>query len=53
MWQKYCGSIDMNVDEFMEIQERLLMEQIEWFHQCELGKKIMGPKVPTTVEEFR
>ncbi len=53
LWQKYCGFIDLGLDEFMLIQERLLMEQVRWFSQCELGKKIIGPKVPASVEEFR
>jgi hypothetical protein len=53
LWQKYCGFIDLSLEEFMEIQERLVMEQIEWFGKCELGKKIIGEPLPTSVEEFR
>ncbi|XMB86031.1 GH3 auxin-responsive promoter family protein [Mycoplasmatota bacterium WC44] len=54
IWNKYCGFLDLDLNEFMEIQERLLMEQIEYFSNCELGKKIMGEGVkPTSVEEFR
>jgi len=25
-WDKYCGFLDLTIDEFMEIQERLLRE---------------------------
>ena len=54
IWVKYCGFLDLNIKEFMQIQERLLMEQIELLSNCELGKKIMGKDIkPTTVEEFR
>ena len=53
LWQKYCGFIDLSLDEFMVIQERLLMEQIEWFSKCKLGEIMMGSKVPTSVAEFR
>jgi hypothetical protein len=54
IWKKYCGFLDLSMKEFMQIQERLLMEQIELISKCELGKKLMGEGVkPTTVDEFR
>lgn len=54
VWEKYCGFLDLNLKEFMVIQERLLMEQIELLSRCELGQKIMGKGVkPVTVQEFR
>jgi len=53
LWRKYCGFIDLSLEEFMEIQERLVMEQIQWFGKSELGKKIIGEPLPTSVEEFR
>jgi len=53
IWQKYCGFIDLSIDKFMRIQERLLMEQIDLLSKCELGRKIMGDKIPKSVEEFR
>lgn len=53
IWQKYCGFIDLSIDEFMKIQERLLMEQIDLLSKCELGRKIMGNKIPKSVGEFR
>ncbi len=53
IWQKYCGFIDLSIDEVMEIQRRLLMEQIDLLSKCELGRKIMGDKIPKSVEEFR
>ncbi|GAB6087648.1 GH3 family acyl-acid amido synthetase [Alkaliphilus crotonatoxidans] len=54
VWEKYCGFLDLNLQEFMAIQERLLMEQIELLSRCQLGKKIMGEGVkPKNIEEFR
>ncbi|MCK4419418.1 GH3 auxin-responsive promoter family protein, partial [Candidatus Aerophobetes bacterium] len=53
VWQKYCGFIDLSIDEVMKIQEKLLMEQIELLSKCELGRKFLGDKVPQSVEEFR
>lgn len=54
IWQKYCGFLDLDINGFMMIQERLLMEQIELLSQCQLGKEIMGEDTkPKTVGEFR
>lgn len=53
IWQRYCGFLDLSVDEFMKIQSRLLMEQIEMISGSPLGKKIMLGNVPQSVDEFR
>ncbi|OPJ55297.1 GH3 family domain-containing protein [Alkalithermobacter paradoxus] len=53
IWEKYCGFLDLNIDEFMKIQERLLMEQIELLSSCELGKMLMGNIKPKSIDEFR
>jgi hypothetical protein len=53
LWQICCGFIDLNMDEFMSIQKRLLMEQIGFMAKSKLGKKIMRGALPTSVEEFR
>ena len=37
----------------MEIQRRLLMEQIELMAACPLGKRFFGDTPPATIEEFR
>jgi hypothetical protein len=52
IWKKYCGFIDLGLEEFMEIQKRLLMEQIDLLSKCELGRKLLGDTVPTSVKEF-
>jgi len=53
IWQRYCGFFDLSLEEFMKIQYRLLMEQIELVADSPLGKKILKGKRPQSVEEFR
>jgi len=53
LWQRYCGFLDLSIDEFMGIQEELLMDQIDRIADSVLGKKIMGERKPKSVEEFR
>ena len=53
LWQRYCGFLDLSIDEFMDIQEELLMDQIDRVADSVLGKKIMGKRKPKSVEEFR
>ena len=53
LWQMCCGFIDLSLEEFMTIQKRLLLEQIELLKNCELGRRVMRGAMPTTIEEFR
>ncbi len=53
LWHRYCGFLDLSIDEFMEIQERLLMDEIKLVAGSTLGRKIMGKRRPKSVEEFR
>lgn len=53
LWQMCCGFIDLSLEQFMTIQKRLLLEQIELLKSCELGRKLMRGAMPGTVEEFR
>ncbi len=53
LWQMCCGFIDLSLEQFMSIQKRLLLEQIELLRSCELGRKVMRGAMPETVEEFR
>ena len=53
LWQRCCGFIDLSMDEFMAIQKRLLLEQLELLKRCELGRYIVNGANPYTVEEFR
>ena len=53
VWRKYCGFLDLSLGEFMQIQERLLMEQISLLSKSEMGRELLGGKTPSSVEEFR
>jgi len=53
IWAKYCGYLDLSIEEYMQIQERLLIEQFATLKDCNLGKHFFGKRPPKTVEEFR
>jgi hypothetical protein len=53
IWRRHCGFIDLSIEEFMDIQKRLLLEQIDLLSRSEIGRGILGGRVPSTVEEFR
>jgi hypothetical protein len=53
IWKKYCGFLDLSMEEFMYIQERLLMQQIEQIKDNEVGRYFLGERAPRSLEEFR
>ena len=53
IWEEYCGFLTLGPEEFMNIQERLLLEQIERWSSSGLGQSILKGKNPTTIAEFR
>jgi len=53
LWQRCCGFIDLHLEDFMRIQRRLLLEQIELLNKCHLGRYIMNGADPGSMEEFR
>ena len=53
IWQRYCGFFDFSLQEFMEIQQHLLLEEIGMVAPSPLGATIMAGANPKSVEEFR
>lgn len=53
IWQEYCGFLSLSLPEYMEIQKRLLMEQVHLMAGCGLGQRFFKGHTPQTVEEFR
>ena len=53
LWQMCCGFISLNLEQFMAVQKRLLLEQMGLLSRCPLGSKIMRGARPETVAEFR
>jgi hypothetical protein len=53
VWKRCCGFLDLSIEDFMRIQKRLLLEQVELLKKCTLGQSIMEGASPETIEEFR
>lgn len=53
VWERYCGFLDLSIEEFMEMQKELLMDEIERVADSTLGRKIMNKRKPQSVAEFR
>jgi hypothetical protein len=53
LWMKHCGYFSLSPDDFMEVQKRLLLEQINLLGKSAIGKQLFGNKIPRSVEEFR
>jgi hypothetical protein len=53
LWQMCCGFLNLSLEQFMTIQKRLLLEQLDLLNRCALGNKLMNGTRPETVEEFR
>jgi hypothetical protein len=53
LWQLCAGFIDLDIEQFMNIQKRLLLEQINLLNNSALGKRITRGIVLDSVEEFR
>jgi hypothetical protein len=53
IWKRYCGFVDLTIEEFMASQNRLLEEQLRNWQRSTLVKRIFGGTIPSTVQEFR
>ncbi|HXZ94288.1 MAG TPA: GH3 auxin-responsive promoter family protein [Dehalococcoidia bacterium] len=53
LWQMCCGFLNLSLEQFMAIQKRLLLEEIELLKNSELGRRMLGGAMPETIEEFR
>ncbi len=53
IWQEYCGFLDMDMDQYMEMQHRLLAEQLHLWTTSGLGQRILRGKTITSLEAFR
>lgn len=53
IWKQYCGFLDLSLEAFMKVQERLLLEQLHLAASSELARIIAGGPLPSTVAEFR
>lgn len=52
VWQEYCGFLDFSLDQYMQIQNRLMQEQIRLWSNCPLGQHFLHGEKPQTIQEF-
>lgn len=53
LWAKYCGFLDLSLEQFMTIQETMLLEHLQRVGNTTLEKRIIGDKIPTSLNDFR
>ena len=53
LWTKHCGFLSISRNEFREIQKRLMLEQIALLGPSKIGRRFLGGKIPSSLEEFR
>ena len=44
IWQEYCGFLDLSIEEYMRIQNRLMEEQIALWSKSALGQRFLNGK---------
>ena len=42
VWREYCGFVDLEISEYMQIQNRLMCEQIDVWSRSGLGRQLLG-----------
>ena len=50
IWQEYCGFLDLGIDDYMDIQNSLMKEQLQIWSDCPLGKEILKGKKINSIE---
>lgn len=53
IWQEYCGFLELNIEQYMSIQKRLMEEQIHLWCKSPLGQTFLKGKMPASIDEFR
>ncbi len=53
LWSEYCGFLDLDIDQYMQIQNRLMNEQIKIWTESGIGQKLLEGRSAATVDEFR
>ena len=53
VWRKYCGFLDLNKEEFYEIQRELLQDEFLLVHRSPLGQSLLRDGLPQSISDFR
>ena len=53
IWSEYCGFLDLSMDAYMYIQNRLMEEQLRAWKASALGRELLRGADPTDIASFR
>lgn len=53
LWNKYCSFLELSIDDYMDIQNELILEQISLWKESKLGKSILNNVDINSIDEFR
>lgn len=53
IWEEYCGFLDMDIQAYMQMQHRLMDEQLKIWMNSGLGQQLLANKRIDSVEAFR
>lgn len=53
IWEEYCGFLDLSLEDYMKMQNRLMQEQIGLWSGSKLGQLLLKGQKPETIDEFR
>ena len=53
LWNKYCSFLELSIDEYMDIQNRLILEQITLWKDSVIGKSILNNDDINSIDDFR
>lgn len=53
VWEEYCSFLELSLNEYMQVQYRLLNEQIQVMSRCALGRRFFGGAAPKDADDFR
>ncbi len=53
IWAEYCGFLELDIEQYMSIQRRLMLEQLSLWKNCSLGKHMLQGAVPDSADTFR
>ena len=53
IWDHYCNFLELSTEEAMQIQYRLLEEQLDLLKKSKLGRELLKDMASDSIEEFR
>ena len=52
-WREYCAVVELPIQQFMDIQNALLLEQLDVVANNRWFTQFVGTRPPRTIEEYR